>query len=343
MAVRTVAGLFVLLAGTVCWAQQTHRLDATPHTAVFGYYDPALPPVLRVRSGDTIDVHTYIAGGVPRLLDAGLKPEQVEPGLAEIDAALRPTKGEGNHFLTGPIFIEGAAPGDVLQIDIVDIRLAVPFAYNGFRPGGGTLPREFDHIGGKLIWLDRDRMTASFAPGIVIPLRPFFGSIGLAPSKGRVSSGPPGSFGGNLDNRDLVKGTTLFLPVQVPGGLLSIGDGHAGQGEGEVDGAALETSLEGRFRVIVRKDLHFTVPRAETPAEYITMGLDEDLNEAARIAVREMVDFLVTTKAMGRDEAYMLCSVAGDLVVTQVVDGTKGIHMLMPKSIFAGPSLKTPR
>jgi acetamidase/formamidase len=188
-----IVPLSVLLAHAVVAAQQTYRLDATPKTAVFGYYDPALPPVLRIHSGDIVAIHTYIAGGLPRLLDAGLKPEQVEPGLAAIDAALRPKKGDGNHFLTGPIFIESALPGDVLQIDIVDIRLAAPYAYNGFRPGGGTLPNEFNHVGGKLIWLDRERMTAAFAPGIVIPLKPFFGSIGLAPSTGRVSSGPPGS------------------------------------------------------------------------------------------------------------------------------------------------------
>ncbi len=266
--------------------------------------------------------------------DAGLTADKTEPGLVAIDDALRPGKGEGAHFLTGPIFVESAAPGDTLQIDIVNVRLSSDYAFNGFRHDGGALEGELDHDAGKLIWLDRRRMTAQFAPGIVLPLAPFFGSIGVAPAGGRISSRAPGLFGGNLDNRDLVAGSTLFLPVQVAGALVSIGDGHAGQGQGEVDGAALETSLDGRFRFTVRKDLHGKAPRAETPTDYISMGLAEHLPDAAKMAVREMVAFLVDVKHLPPDEAYMLCSVAGNLVVTQMVDGTVGAHMLLPKSIF---------
>jgi acetamidase/formamidase len=333
------ATIAVHFGATLATAQQEHRLEATPQTATFGYYDPAVPPALRIRSGDIVDLHTFIANGYPRLEAAGLTIDKIEPGLIAIDDALRPTKGEGAHFLTGPVFVATAAPGDVLQIDILDVQLSSAYAFNGFRRDGGILANELDHDAGKLIWLDRRHMTAQFAPGIVLPLSPFFGSIGVAPATGRVSSRAPGLFGGNLDNRDLVAGSTLFLPVQVAGALVSIGDGHAGQGQGEVDGAALETSLDGRFRFTVRKDLHGKAPRAETPTAYISMGLDENLPEAAKMAVREMIEFLVDVKHLSRDDAYMLCSVAGNLVVTQVVDATVGVHMLLPKSIFkAAPS-----
>ncbi|HEY2907078.1 MAG TPA: acetamidase/formamidase family protein [Vicinamibacterales bacterium] len=329
-----VATMVVHFAATGATAQQVHRLEATPKTVTFGYYDPAAPPALRIRSGDIVDLHTFIANGYPRLKDAGLTADKIEPGLIAIDDALRPGKGEGAHFLTGPVFVENAAPGDMLQIDILNIRLSSEYAFNGFRRDSGALPGEFDHDAGKLIWLDRQHMTAKFAPGVVLPLAPFFGSIGVAPATGRVSSRAPGLFGGNLDNRDLVAGSTLFLPVQVAGALVSIGDGHAGQGQGEVDGAALETSLDGRFRFTVRKDLHGKAPRAETATDYISMGLDENLGEAAKMAVREMIAFLVDVKHLSHDDAYMLCSVAGNLVVTQVVDGTVGAHMQLPKSIF---------
>jgi acetamidase/formamidase len=329
-----MATMVVHLAAGAATAQQVHRLEATPKTVTFGYYDPAVPPAIQIRSGDIVDLHTFIANGYPRLKSAGLTAAKTEPGLIAIDDALRPGKGEGAHFLTGPIFVATAEPGDMLQIDILNIRLSSDYAFNGFSAGGGALPGEFDHSAGKLIWLDRQHMTAKFAPGVVLPLAPFFGSIGVASATGRVSSRAPGLFGGNLDNRDLVAGSTLFLPVQVAGALVSIGDGHAGQGQGEVDGAALETSLDGRFRFTVRKDLHAQAPRAETATDYISMGLAENLADAAKMAVREMVAFLVDVKHLSRDDAYMLCSVAGNLVVTQVVDGTIGAHMLLPKSIF---------
>src|SRR5581483_10531078 len=160
---------------------------------------------------------------------------------------------------------------------------------------------------------------AHFADGIEIPLRPFFGSLGVAPpaEMGRISSAPPGIHAGNLDNKELVAGTTLFIPVHVRGALFEAGDGHAGQGNGEVDITALETSLIGTFQFIVRKDMHLRWPRAETPTHYITMGLNEDLNEATKMAVREMIDFLMTEKHLSRDDAYMLASVAADLHITE--------------------------
>jgi acetamidase/formamidase len=188
----------------------------------------------------------------------------------------------------------------------------------------------------KIIPLDEKRMVARFAEGIEVPLRPFFGSMGVAPppSAGRVSSGPPGVHAGNLDNKELVAGTTLFIPVHVKGALFAVGDGHAAQGDGEIDITALETSLVGTFQFVVRKDLHLRWPRAETPTHFIVMGLDKDLNQAMKLAAREAIHFLTTEKELSPDQAYMLASVAVDFRVTQVVDGTQGIHGMIPKEIF---------
>jgi acetamidase/formamidase len=316
--------------------QTTHSLKPTPKTIAWGYYDASTPPALRVPSGDTVEIQTLPAGITPAQLEAaGLPPGQVEQSLRDIFQQVT-NKGPGGHILTGPIFVEDAKPGDVLEVRIQSIRLAVPYAYNRFRPGFGFLPDDFPYTQVKIIPLDEKNMVAHFAPGIEIPLRPFFGSIGVAPPEvtGRISSAPPWIHGGNMDNKELVAGTTLFLPVHASGALLQVGDGHAGQGNGEVDITAMETSLIGTFQLIVRKDLHLRWPRAETPTHYITMGFHEDLNEATKMAVREMIDFLVSVKHLSRDDAYMLTSVAADLSITQLVDGNKGVHASIPKAIF---------
>lgn len=312
-------------------------LDPTPETVAYGYYDAAAKPVLRVRSGDTVRVRTLITSTPQRLKDAGVADADIEPALKEIvEKVTGDRKGPGGHILTGPIFVEGAQPGDVLEVHVDTIDLAIPYAYNAFSTKSGFLPQDFKEGKMKIIPLDARRMVATFAPGITIPLHPFFGSLGVAPppSAGRVSSAPPGKHAGNLDNKDLVAGSTLSIPVHAPGALFAVGDGHAGQGDGEVDITALETSLVGTFRLVVRKGMHLTWPRAETPTAFITMGIDDDLTEAAKIATREMIEFLATEKKMSREDAYMLTSVAGDLAVTQVVDGPKGVHVKMPKSIF---------
>jgi acetamidase/formamidase len=206
----------------------------------------------------------------------------------------------------------------------------------GFLPGGGTLPQEFPYGGLKLIRIDEKAGTAAFGPGMSLKLAPFLGSIGVAPPllMGRVSSGPPGPHVGNIDNKELVAGSTLYLPVHVPGALLSLGDAHGLQGDGEVSGTALETSLRGTVQVFLRKGKKLIWPRAETPTHYITMGLHEDLDEAAKMAVKEMIDFLVSEKGLNRDDAYLLCSLAADLHVTQTVDATKGVHAMLAKAIF---------
>jgi acetamidase/formamidase len=325
-------------------APKIKELQVTPSTVAYGYYDAAAPPVMRIQSGDTVRIHTLITSTPQRLEAAGIAKEQIEPALREIVEKVT-NKGPGGHILTGPIFVEGAEPGDVLEVRIKEIRLAVPYAYNGFSPRGGFLPQDFADSRTKIIPLDQKRMVGRFADGIEIPLHPFFGSMGVAPppAAGRLGSAPPGRHAGNLDNKELVAGSTLYIPVHAPGALFEVGDGHAAQGDGEVDITALETSLVGTFQFIVRKDLHLAWPRAETPSMWITMGIDDDLTEAARIATREMIDLLASEKKMAREDAYMLMSAAGDLAITQVVDGPRGVHAKMSKAIFkSSPPLRPP-
>jgi len=310
-------------------------LKPSPKTVAWGYYDASTPPVLRVKSGDTVEIHTLITSSPARLEGAGVPPADVETALREIHKEVT-NKGPGGHILTGPVYVEGAEPGDTLEVRIESIRLVIPYAYNGFSPGRGFLPEDFPYARMRIIPLDAKRMIARFAPGIEVPLRPFFGSLGVAPPlvSGRINSGPPWIHAGNLDNKELVAGTTLFIPVHAAGALFLAGDGHAGQGNGEVDITALETSLVGTFRLIVRKDKPLRWPRAETPTHFITMGLHEDLNEAPKMALREMIDFLVAEKHLSRDDAYMLASVAADLSITQLVDGNKGVHAMIAKGLF---------
>jgi len=315
--------------------QQTYKLKPTPKTVAWGYYDASTPPALRIKSGDTVEVQSLITSSPARLEGAGVPPEQVEQSLRDIHKEVT-NKGPGGHILTGPIYIEGAESGDVLEVRIKDIRLAIPYAYNAFGPGRGFLPEDFPYARMKIIPLDERRMVARFGDGVEIPLRPFFGSLGVAPpeTSGRISSAPPWIHAGNLDNKELVAGTTLFIPVHAKGALFLAGDGHAAQGDGEVDITALETSLIGTFQFIVRKDMRLRWPRAETATHFITMGIHEDLNEATKMAVREMIDFLVNEKHLSRDDAYMLTSAAGDLSITQLVDGNKGVHAMIAKTIF---------
>ena len=316
-------------------AQTTHDVPLTPEHVHWGYYDARLAPVLHVRSGDRVRVETMIAGGLQRLRLAGATEAEIPESLKLVEQRVT-ERGPGAHPMTGPIYIDDAQPGDTLEIHIVAIEYLHNFGVNTFSPGLGVLPDEFPYQAAKLLRWPAGADRVEFAPGITLPLAPFFGSIGVAPPSlaGRISSRPPGWHGGNLDNKDLVAGSVLYLPVHVAGALLSIGDGHARQGDGEVTGTALETSLRGTFELRVRKGQRLRWPRAETPTHYIAMGLNEDLDEATRLAVREMVDFLVVEKKMSRDDAYMLCALAADLHVTQAVDATKGVHASLAKSYF---------
>jgi acetamidase/formamidase len=335
MRLLSIAILAALAGAAAAPEQATYKLKATPKTVAWGYYAANTPPVLRIRSGDSVEVETLITNSPERLEAAGVPPADVEPALRDIFREVT-DKGPGGHILTGPIYVEGAEAGDTLEVRIQSIRLAIPYAYNTFRPGAGFLPDEFPYARTKIIPLDRERVIARFGPGIEIPLHPFFGSMGVAPPEnlGRISSAPPWFHAGNIDNKEFVAGTTLFVPVHARGALFQVGDGHAGQGNGEVDITALETSLTGVFQFVARKDLHLRWPRGETPTHYITMGIHEDLREAAKLAVEEMIDFLVTEKHLTREDAYMLTSVAADLSITQLVDGNKGVHAMIAKSIF---------
>ena len=330
----------LLVSLTLSAAAQTptlHRLTSTPETVVFGYYDAATPPVLRVKPGDRIEIATSMIASPQMLVEAGLPADQIKPALHQIHTQVT-DRGPGPHILTGPVYIEGAEPGDVLEVQIESIRLAVPYSLNLFIPGKGVLPEDYPYKRVKIIPLDEQRMVAEFAEGIEIPLRPFFGSMGVAPPKelGRISSAPPWIHAGNLDNKELVAGTTLFIPVHEPGALFLVGDGHAAQGDGEVDVTALETALTGTFRFLVHKGQRLRWPRAETPTHFMTMGFDEDLDTAIKIALRDMIYFLVSEKGLSRDDAYMLSSNAVDLNITQLVDGKKGIHATVPKATFVG-------
>jgi acetamidase/formamidase len=314
-------------------AGKTHRLEATPSTVAYGFYDAAAKPVLRIASGDIIDVDTLLTNTPRGLERAGVKPEDVQASLRAIVDGVT-DKGPGGHILTGPVYVEAAEPGDALEVRILSIELPIAYGYNGCR---GFLPENCQQGSpAKIIPLDRKAMTATFAPGIVIPLRPFFGSMGVAPppSAGRISSNPPSIHAGNLDNKELVAGTTLFIPVHAPGALFEVGDGHAAQGDGEVDQTAIETSLRGRLQLIVRKGMSLAWPRAETPTHYISMGTDIDLTKATKIAIQEMIDFLVATKGLDKHSAYQLASIAADVAITQLVDGNVGVHVKIPKSIF---------
>jgi acetamidase/formamidase len=311
---------------------KTHRLEATPSTVAYGYYDAAAKPVLRIASGDIIDVDTLLTSTPARLERAGVKAEEIQASLRAIVDGVT-DKGPGGHILTGPVFVEGAEPGDALEVRVLSIDLPIEYGYNGC---AGFIRENCQPNGMRILRLDRKAMTATFAPGIVVPLRPFFGSMGVAPppAAGRISSNPPWIHAGNLDNKELVAGTTLFIPVHVPGALFEVGDGHAAQGDGEVDQTGIETSLRGKLQLIVRKGMTLAWPRAETTTHYISMGTDEDLTKATRIAVQEMIDFLASTKGLDKHSAYQLASIAADVAITQLVDGKVGVHVKIPKAIF---------
>jgi len=330
----------VTVAALIGWTQtpgssglRTHRLEATPTTVAYGYYWAEAKPVLRMASGDILDADTLLTNTPRGLERAGVKPEDIQASLRAIVDGVT-DKGPGGHILTGPVFVEGAEPGDALEVKILSIELPIAYGYNGC--SGFLRENCTPNTPSSIIPLDREHMTATFAPGIVIPLKPFFGSMGVAPppEAGRVSSNPPGTHAGNLDNRELVAGSTLWIPVHVPGALFEVGDGHVAQGDGEVDQTAIETSLRGRLQLTVRKKMTLTWPRAETATDYISMGTDEDLTKATRVAIQEMIDFLVQTRGLDRHRAYQLTSIAGNVAITQLVDGKVGVHVRMPKSIF---------
>jgi acetamidase/formamidase len=308
---------------------QTHQLAAGIDTVHWGYFDAALPAQLEVESGDTVVVDTV--SGVP-----DVAPDvPYSAAHREIVTTLKPQLGP--HILTGPIAVRGAMPGDVLEVRIKALELTADWGWNLIRPLRGTLPEEFPNAERRVIPIDRQAMTATLSWGPVIPLQPFFGILATAPRPeyGRISSVEPREFGGNVDCKEYVPGTSVFLPVFVPGANFSCGDGHAVQGDGEVCLTALETCLRGTFELVVHKGMGLAMPRAVTPTHYITLGLNEDLDDAAKHALREMIAWLVALKGWTRSEAYVFCSLACDLHVTQLVDGNKGIHAMVRRELLA--------
>ncbi len=307
-----------------------HEIPATPENMILGYLDATTPPVLAVESGDTVLLHSFPAGGRDSL------PKHL-PVPADYQAALDALPpGPGPHFITGPVYVRGAQPGDTLQVDILDATVRMDWGFVAILPLLGTLPDEFTDYETIHPTVDHARGVATLPWGTDLPIEPFFGIIGVAPPKawGRCGSPVPRAFGGNMDNKELKAGVTLYLPVFNEGALFMAGDGHGMQGDGEVCITALEIGLSGTFRLTVRKDLQVTFPFAESATQLMSIGLDEDLDDAAKQAVREMVKHVCLRTNLSRNQAYMLCSLAGNLRVTQLVDGNKGVHMLLDKSLL---------
>lgn len=310
----------------------TRVLHATPETVHWGYLDATLKPALTIESGErvTIECATCNPEWMPKP-DSGF---DILPDIVEIHKKV--PKGSGNHIFTGPIAVSGAAVGDVLEVKILDIKLRQNWGWNLFRGYMGTVPEEFPYQRLVHVPLDLSANIATTPSGFKVPLKPFFGQLAVAPAKvfGRQNSKEPREFGGNLDCKELVAGSTIYIPVWNEGALFSTGDGHAAQGDGEVDGTAIETALTGTFEFTVRKDLRWTMPHAETPTHFIAFGLNADLDDAASQALKEMITWIVEMTGAHKDEAYALCSYACDLHVTQTVNNIKGVHAMLAKSVL---------
>ena len=306
------------------------EINAGPDTCHWGFFDAALEPVATVPSGAEVTINTV--SGAPAVLPKG--DFHIPPELLDIHAAGPPVLP--GHILTGPVAVAGAVRGDVLQVDILDVSLRQDWGYNVIRPLSGTLPLEFNETHLTIIPLDAVVGTAQLPWGLELPMAPFFGVMGVAPPPnwGRISTIEPRAHGGNIDNKELVAGTTLYLPVHADGALFSCGDGHAAQGDGEVCVTAIETALQGRFRLTVRRDLDITYPQAETPTHLITMGMHADLDQCVEIALRRMIEVVSARAGITRAQAYMLCSLAGDLRITQTVNREKGVHMIISKKLL---------
>ena len=312
-----------------------HHLQASPETCHWGYFDGKQPPVLTVKSGDVVTIDT-VSGGPEILPDA--QRFHIPPALKAIHE--RTPRGPGPHILTGPIAVEGAKPGHVLEVRIHDVQLGQDWGYNLIRPLAGALPDDFDDVRVVTIPLDKARHVGKMPWGLELKLAPFFGVMGVAPPSpwGRITSVVPRASGGNLDNKELVAGSTLYLPVFQEGAMFSCGDGHGVQGDGEVCVTAIETALQGKFELILREDLSFRYPRAETPTHYITMGMDPDLDQCMVMALRDMIVLLGEKGGLSREDAYMLCSLAADLRVTQAVNVSRGIHVMIEKALVGAKS-----
>jgi acetamidase/formamidase len=321
--------------------ENTHRVESSPENVDWGAFDPDRDPVLEVSPGATVEIETVTP---PRpahretLTSAGVDPDDIladEIAVAETVSHM----GPGPHVVTGPVAIEGATPGDVLEIEVVDVDLRAPYGINLFSPGGGELPERFPYEAVEVVPFDLEAGVAAFADGVELPLDPFLGIMAVSPppSEGRTDTAPPDYFGGNLDLRRLGAGSTLYLPVHAEDALFWAGDGHGMQGDGEVCLTATETSVTATLTF----ELHTGTgrldwPVAETDDHYIVMGLNESLDDGVTHALRQCIRLLSDQTALSEADAYRLASLAVDFTVTQVVNGTKGVHGLIPKAIFTG-------
>lgn len=307
-----------------------HHLPSTPTTCACGFFDATRPAQLTVDSGDVVTIET-LTGTIAMIAQApGHTPPELRAVREEAESHPAP------HILTGPVAVSGAEPGDVLEVRILDVALRQDWGFNLIRPLAGTLPDAFPQERLLVVPIDREASTAALPFGVTLPLSPFFGIMGVAPPPewGRITSVVPRAHGGNIDNKELVAGTTLYLPVFVAGALFSCGDGHAVQGDGEVCLTALETALTGTFRLLVRKDLKLAGPRAETPDAIVTVGFDPDLDRAHERALGDMIDWLGERAGLAAIDAYTLCSLAADFRVTQTVNGAKGVHGILAKELL---------
>ena len=310
------------------------HLAATPQTIRIGQFDATFPPVLTVKSGETVTVEC-VSGrqGVLPGPDSGL----IVPEALSAILAANPTPPPG-HIVTGPIAVEGAEPGDTLEVRIEAIEPGANWGYNVIRPLAGTLPEDFHETVLMHIPVDRARRTCTLPWGTELALAPFFGVMGVAPppAMGTIGSKEPRLHGGNIDNKELVAGSTLFLPVWVPGACFSVGDGHGIQGDGEVCVTALEMCLDGRFTFVLHKRSGpaLAYPRAETPTHFISMGMHESMDQAMKMALREMIAFICSRSNLSREQAYQFCSLAVDFHVTQSVNGEKGVHGMLLKGVL---------
>jgi acetamidase/formamidase len=315
----------------------THTLRAAPDTVRIGVFDAEFPPIMTIESGDTVEVQCV--SGRDEVLPPPGSPLIVPPELKAILAA-NPGSRAG-HIVTGPIAVAGAMPGDMLEVRIEKIVAGANWGYNLIRPLAGTLPEDFHDTTLMHIPVDQERLVCTLPWGTELKMAPFFGVMGVAPPPafGRIASKEPRVHGGNLDNKELTAGSSLFLPVWVPGANFSVGDGHGVQGDGEVCVTALEMCLTGTFTFILHRGDGpnrplLRMPRAESANHFISMGLNEDLDQAMKQALREMIAFICSRTNLSREQAYSFCSLAVDFHVTQTVNGEKGVHGLLKKGLL---------
>jgi acetamidase/formamidase len=328
-----------------------HHVPLTPATAVFGNFPIQKAAILTVPSGAVVRIDT--GGGAGWRAENRQPDEWLAAHQVGVDSTFAPIREsievwekaeryagiQGGHYLVGPINIEGAEPGDTLEVRVFDVVPRIPYGTTGVGPGrslkgNGEGPRKPSHV----TRLDLKRKVGRFLPDVDVPLAPFMGVMGVQPSAeygDNYSSSPPGRFGGNLDCRELGAGSTLYLPVWHAGARFFTGDSHAAQGDGEISGTAIETANTVTVQFILHKGWKLSMPRAETPTHYIAFGLDADLENAMQQAVDEAVSYINdVTGWQGTDRAIPLASMGVDFRVTQVVDHTKGIHAMIPKSLF---------